>query len=353
MQVVEVTDKKTINDFIKLPQRLYNKKQIVQSEKDEKQILTNNHPLSHKFSVYSYIVYDEDKCIARISLFDIHKENKGYIGYFEFENNLKATSLLVDQVKDKARELGINNLIGPVNGSFWVGYRLKLNNFNLLPFTGEPNNLDYYPKMYEQLDFELVEEYVSNYYQESLTMHLEKKAKLRYQQSLDKYQFISPKKDKWNEKIEEIYYMIMKLYKNFPEFSEISLNEFKVLFGFLKYIIDFDVVKLVYYQNQLVAFSICVPNYNNLASPKIGLKDLFKLIKIKHKAKEYIVMYVGVDKEHAGLGLAMSYLLGEIIYKKKATSIGALIHQGKFTQYYGKEQVINTTRYGLYKLLIE
>lgn len=33
-----------------------------------------------------------------------HKENKGYIGYIEFENNLKSTLLLVDQVKDNAKE---------------------------------------------------------------------------------------------------------------------------------------------------------------------------------------------------------------------------------------------------------
>ena len=56
----------------------------------------------------------------------------------------------------------------------------------------------------------------------------------------------------------------------------------------------------------MVGFFISIPNYNNKVY-NLTLPNILKILTIKHKPKEYIMLYMGVEPEYKGLGSSLVY----------------------------------------------
>ena len=63
------------------------------------------------------------------------------------------------------------------------------------------------------------------------------------------------------------------------------------------------------------------------------------ILKIKKKADEYMITYMGVAPEHRGLARAITYLTIEELKKRNATSMGALIREGTVTNNFAKDML--------------
>ena len=69
IEVVEFQfEEKYIKDFLKLPQLLYGKDDLMEDKKSVEEILRENHILSKYFKIYKFVVY-KDKVIYR-KIFD-------------------------------------------------------------------------------------------------------------------------------------------------------------------------------------------------------------------------------------------------------------------------------------------
>ena len=71
---------------------------------------------------------------------------------------------------------------------------------------------------------------------------------------------------------------------------------------------------------------------------------------MKNKPKEYIMLYMGVDKKHVGLGKVLVYSIIQELKKSGLPSIGALMRDGKITRNYVKEIIENKYEYVLLEL---
>ena len=60
-------------------------------------------------------------------------------------------------------------------------------------------------------------------------------------------------------------------------------------------------------------------------------------------------MYLGVDKNHLGLGRALAEEIKEELKAKRASSIGALIKKGNANRAYFKELITREDNYILYE----
>lgn len=314
--------------FQKLPQRLYSPERLTQNRREERDILLGIHPLSHYFHVYKFLAYVDGVAVARAVLTQYNGTKEGYFGFFEAENHPKAVAALFGFMKRFARTLGLQRLSGPVNASFWIGYRLKIDHFDR-PYSGEPYNLPYYKDLLETAGFRTIQTYCSNRFG-VIPQTYENAA---YEQRLNEkrrsgYEIHNLKKTRMESSIREIYRLLIRRYRDFPAFHWISEEEFARLYGPLKYIADGKMVKLAYYQGQLVGFFISIPNYHNLISGGL-VKALPKLLSIKRSPKAYVMLYLGVDEAHRGLGKALSHSIMMELRRSGATSIGALILEGK------------------------
>ena len=333
--------------FLKLPSKLYSKNVIIQDVKQEKLILNKKHILSKSFDMTPFIVIDKNnEIVSRCILTYYPDDCNAYIGFFESFNIPEASFLLLKDVEEKARKDNKKNLIGPLNASFWIGYRFKTNNFDEV-YTAEPYCKEYYAKLWQDFGFRIKDRYFSNRYDIPKEDDINFKCKNRLQMVEEKGYIIRNTSAKnFDTDIENIYELLTDVYSNFPLYKNISKKQFMEMFGNLKYVLDFNMVKVVYKDEKLAGFFIAIPNYGNLTN-NISLINLMKIKKIKRNCKDYILLYTGIGKEHIGLGSAMAEVIKKELANRESKSIGALIHEGKVTNNYYKDLIIDKYEYVL------
>lgn len=317
--------KEYIQEFLELPSRIYARQELMQNEEDERAILEGRHVLSHYFTVTPILVYEDGRAVSRIVVTIYPDDDTAYLGFFESENNSAAAGLLFHTAVGIIREQGLKSIVGPVDCSLWIKYRLKTNRFGN-PYTGEPYNKDYYLRLWEENGFQVWERYVSNHYKavksdENCEKYIERLAKM-----LEKgYEIKSPRAREFRRTLREVYGLLIELYKSFPVYKRITEKEFRKLFKYLKSILNYSMVKMAYYEGKAVGFFISIPNFGNAIYGKIHLWELPKIMAQKKRPGSYVMLYMGVDAGHRGLGKAMAEAIRMELKTQQVPSVGALI----------------------------
>lgn len=340
--------------FLSLPHMIYPEEHLMQSASEFQAQLTGQHPLSSEYDFEAWLVCTaEGQPLMRAALTLPHVEQRtAYLGYFETTSqDQELMQKFVDFLSQRARYLrNAETLIGPVQGSFWLGYRMQLSGFSDLPFTGEPHNPAYYPRLWKAAGFELKEQYVSNFFQQIPTQYRESRLKQRYQKFIaEGVRFISPKRSEWQVVLPEVFALLSKLYQEFPLFETISFEQFSEVFNQYQQILDFQMVQLAYKADQLVGFVITVPDYGNLVYRPLTRMNLLRILKRRRLARRYTVMYLGVDGDYLGLGSALSYLIYQAIESRSAYAVAGLIHQSRVTKNYVADLKAYQHHYGIYE----
>ena len=338
-------------DFLSLPSLLYSKSDIMQNLEEEQQQIAGCHVLSHYYQFQAYVAYQDKKIQARCALVYYPHLNEAYLGYFEAYDNQAVISQLFTKMKHQAQNKSKIALIGPINASFWLGYRMKTSGFHEAIFSGEPHNPSYYPKLWQEAGFVVTDCYLSNFYSQVEQGQQQKKMEKRYREFLKKgYCIFSPKRKEWEHYAPQVFQLLSQLYQDFPTYQAISSPEFSHIFSSLKTALDFSMVKLAFYQEELVGCLVSLPVYGNRIYKKMSLLDIVTFFKERYRAKRYILLYLGVKPGHLGLGSALSFPIYQAVQKRRALTIGALIHQGKVTQGYAPELQEKRRSYALYRL---
>ena len=348
MNCIEFTnEKQCIRDFIRLPQTLYSAKDNTENPSTIRQLLTDKHPLSEYFKLHKFIIYEDKRPLARFAITTYPKDKNAYLGFFECINDPNVAKKAFAQVDEFAKRNHCQAIIGPVDASFWIKYRLKINKFDQPPYTGEPYNKDYYFKLFKDNGYQVCDHYTSNYYQMSQYEYINREYEGIYRKYIDKgYEILNLQMDEYEESLAEVYRLLMDLYSDFPIFKSISKDDFLANFMSYKSVINPSMVKLGYYNGKMVGFLISFPNFSNLAY-HLNPVNLAKIFYIRNHAKEYVSLYMGVDREHHGFGRALAYALIQELNQNHASNITALMHDGKVTQKYAKERINDTYEYAL------
>ena len=354
MELICHTDntKKTQALFLKLPGKLYGEKSP-QDVKTEKQLLQGKHPLSPDFRVYPFVVTRRGEPVCRSLLTVYDGDDQAYVGFFEAEQDERAVTLLLDTVAAKAGELGKTTLVGPLDASIFIGYRFKTDCFQT-SFTGEPVNLPYYPDLWKQWGFQEKERYASYHLRKVEASDFDIRYEKLYQRYCRRgYQWCSPTKKNFMKAMEDVYELLIALYAGFPGFRHIEKQAFMTLFSPLKWVLNLQMVRLVYHNRKLCAFCICVPNYGDLTHGRLTPWKFLRFLQIRSHPDEYVVTYVGASPTAPGLGCAMMQDLRSRLYENGCTTIGALIHEGKLTGRMYESLHVGETHYGLYAFPLE
>lgn len=335
----QVKTNKDILEFLNLPKKLYKfykkEKFLTQDKKVEKQILTQKHVLSNDFNIIAFIVTKNNKAITRGILTLYNNDDTAFFGFYESFDDSEANHILFKEIKRQAKLHNKKQIIGPVNCSIWLGYRFKIDYFDNI-YTNEPYNLPFYEKLWTNEGFSIYKKYYSNQLRTPSKEDIDAKCKKRLKYIKENgYIIRNTSKKIFLNDLKIIYNLITKLYSSFPAFKYINESEFINMFSKLKYILNYDLVYLAFKDNKCVGFMVCVPNYGNTS-------NLFNLLK---KPKEYVMLYLGVENGHFGLGGAFAELCKEYLSKNNYSCISALIQEGKVSGTYYKELLTNTYNY--------
>jgi len=336
-----------IKDFISLPKKLYTKEDNMEDPNNMKNLLLEQHPLSKYFNLNKFLIYKENEVVARFIITEYPDDKKTcYIGFFECINDKIVAKFLFKNAYQFAKEKKYQKIIGPVDASFWIKYRLKINKFER-PYTSEPYNLDYYYRLFTSNSYKVCDHYTSQLYEKIDETYSNDKFNEHYAEFTKLgYRIEKPLMKDYNKCIEEVYELITDLYSDFPIFKDVKKEDFLEVYKNFEKIINMDMVRMAYYKDKAVGFYISIPNYHNIVY-HLNPLNIVKILLQRKKPKGYVMLYMGVDQNHKGLGKALVYSIVEELKKNNLPSIGALAHDGKINQNYAKEKINSRYEYVL------
>lgn len=347
MNCIKADNEKTINDFLKLPKMLYSSSDNMESPDSVRQLLKGEHPLSGYFGLDAYMIYKDGKPAGRFAITTYPDDDTAYLGFFECINDKDVAKYLFEKAESIAREKKCSSITGPVDASFWLKYRLKINNFDRAPYTGEPYNKDYYYDLFLANGYTVKEHYTSNLYRAIGEDYVNEKFETRYRQFLEQgYRIESPKPEDYEKILEDVYRLITELYSDFPVFKDLSWEAFHSMFMSYKSIMNMSMTKIAYYNDTVVGFYISLPDYGNKVY-HLNPLNILRVMRTKKNPKRYVMLYMGVDAQHRGLGKAIVYSIMKELEQNRLPSIGALARDGKVTQTYAAEDIRSVYEYVL------
>lgn len=344
-------ERKYIKEFLSLPKMLYGKEDNMENPSEVEKLLLETHPLSKYFTMHKFLIYKNDEVSARFVITKYKDDDTAYIGFFECIEDKDVATYLFDVASKYAKNNNYKKIVGPVDASFWIKYRLKVNLFKNKPYTGEPYNKDYYLELFKENGFEICHHYTSNIYNKVVSE--EPLYDDRYITFMGKgYEIISPKIKEFDKVVKELYELLTELYSDFPIYKDVAYEDFAAVFSDYRYIINMSMVKMAYYQGKAVGFFISVPDYGNKVYHLKNLLNILSVFRMKKKPKRYVMLYMGVDQEHRGLGKALVGSIMEELRKSGLPSVGALARDGKVTQKYGEEYIEECCEYVLLEKIV-
>ena len=336
--------------FLALPAKLYPKGSNPRNAATESELLAGTHTLSRYFEIHTCTVAQKGKTQARCAVTIYPDDNTAYLGFFDSIADAQVARELFGAAENYLLGRGLHHIVGPVDASFWLGYRLKANRFNDAPYFGEPGGLPWYQGLWEQNGYAVTDVYHSHLFKAPSQKYVNQKYTDRLASFLEQgYRIESPSSKSWDKVIGEVYELIMSLYHDFPVFKMIGEDDFRKHYSGLRQIMNFSMVKMAYYQDRAVGFYISVPDYGHLLNQPVNPAGLARIFWIKRHAPRYVMLYMGVDQQHRGLGKAIAQTIIDQVNLKKALTIGALIHTGKDTERYVDDMIDERYRYLLFE----
>jgi len=319
MQIIQVADKKTVNEFHKLPYKLYKNDYnwVPPLQKMHEDIFNPRKNTGFRNGgARRWILKKDNEVAGRIAAFYDRGQGgsveqlTGAIGFFECINDLSVAALLFDTARDWLKGQGIEAMDGPVNfGENFFNWGLLAEGFKQQTF-----GMQYHPPYYLELFYEYG--FKVYYKQYSYRMDISnpdlperfwkiaawvaKKPGL----SFEHFKF-----RKQNKYIDDFIQVYSQAWKNHANYKPMNPDDIKQLLKQAKRVIDEEFLWYAYYDGEPVAFFMMIPDLNQilkeLKTGEMGPVDMVKLLLMKRGKimTRCRVMVLGVVPRYQRLGI--------------------------------------------------
>lgn len=313
MDIIEVTEKKTIKDFLNLPYSIYKNdpnwiphlKQDIEKVFDPKQNKAHTNG-----KIIRWVLKKDNKTIGRVAAFINHeKPSDGGIGFFECTNNQEAANLLFNTSKEWLIKNGAEHMDGSINfGEKNMFWGVLIENFT------DPNsyamnyNLPYYKDLFENYGFQVY--YNQLMYKRDIETPVREVFLRKYDRIIEDENFTisNAKKLSTNEIADNFRKVYNAAWGGHDGFKMMEESTARKIMQALKPVYDPEIMVFVYYKGKPIAFYINIPELNEIFKYVNGnLNWLGKLKFLYHKwnktPKTMVGIVFGVDKNYQGKGV--------------------------------------------------
>ena len=336
MNLLEVKDKKSRKDFLRIPKILYSKSEawICPLDKEIEGIFNplNNRSFEKGEAIRWILKSNDGKLIGRIAAFynlvkaHSNRQPTGGIGFFEIIEDQDAAFYLFDTAIDWLKAKGMEAVDAPINfGENYNHWGLLVEGFTP-PGYGMPYHKPYYQKFFEKYGFEnYFEQYSYHKDVGAVTVFPERFARIadRVEQKPGyTYEHLRFKDtDKYVNNLVEVYNSAWSEFKS--DFTPVDPENVKKAFLEAKFLLDEELIWFVYYDNKPIAFFVILPDINQIIRHLNGKLGLWNIIKIswykKRKAMTRVrAIIAGVHPKFQNIGVETVYFkkLFEVFRKK-------------------------------------
>jgi hypothetical protein len=289
MNLVEVTTDQAAREFIDLPRQLYKNDPnwICPLNSDVEAVFdpAHNNFFTHGACTRWLLKDAAGRTIGRIAAFiNYEKASKtnlptGGVGFFECINDQQAANLLFDTGKTWLHAKGMQAMDGPINfgenDKFWG---LLVEGFKPASL-GMNYNPPYYQQLFETYGFIKRYDQFTNFLDATVPLP-ERFTKISdWVMRKPGYTFRHFDKKQFNRFAEDFREIYNDAWSDFENFTPIEMETIRESFRQMKSIMDEKIIWFAYYNDEPIAFILCLPDINQILKHVNGKLDLWGKLK--------------------------------------------------------------------------
>lgn len=255
-----------------------------------------------------FLVYDDGKprarCCARLQS---GNPGIGTIGRFEAFNDRNAATELLQVAVQALKQQGVQRIIGPMEGDTWHTYRLNMGPYSQPPFVKEPWNPPYYPELWQDAGFKIVEAYDS-FIVDDPALAASHQAKYLERCRRNGYSFSEMTPSSYEALLPLIYELSCAIFSQNVLYTPISFESFRSLYAPAKKLLQPGLCWVAKRSDQKpVGFVFTFPDYAEAMRSMAGRTDLCAKIRFllkRGKATRTCIKTLGILPEARGTGLS-------------------------------------------------
>ena len=234
----------------------------------------------------------------------------GTLSFFESIDDRQVARAILGKGVSWLHGLGVDEVLGPMEGDTWHRYRLNTGPHLDQPFFMEPTNPEYYPRLWSESGFQPIETYHSRCLDDVAPV-AEKFAKIHERTAERGYELQPFDLGRFDLELKRLHRLSLTIFSQNRLYSPIGFDEFHALYAPVRSLID---PRLVWFATaeggEDVGFLFAVHDYQS-AVASMGGRDhlLAKLLFLinKRKADAINLKSMGVVPGHrrSGVGVAL------------------------------------------------
>ncbi|MBN1596542.1 aminotransferase class I/II-fold pyridoxal phosphate-dependent enzyme [candidate division FCPU426 bacterium] len=235
-----------------------------------------------------------------------HGEEAGFFGFFEVDRDYGAAESLLHTAREWLTERGMKVMRGPMAFSQLDGMGCLVEGFDFPPAIMMPYNPEYYPEFYDTYGLQKVQDLYA--YQldakSAIPKRLEKLAEHTHQK--EGVEIRRLRMSRFRRDMATIMEILNDINSEELGFTPLTKRDLKYFSAKLKPVIEPDLVNFVEVQGKAVAFSMLLPDYNEVLkrfNGHVGVTDMLKFYLYSKKIKTVRFTMLGVKKAYRRRGL--------------------------------------------------
>jgi len=289
MNLTEVTNSSTAREFIDLPRKLYKNDPdwICPLDSDVQAVFdkSRNVFFTHGECTRWILKNDNNQAIGRIAAFINNKkahnnpQPTGGIGFFECINDKSAAFLLLDTAKKWLQSKGMQAMDGPINfGENDKYWGLLIDGFKP-PSLGMNYNPPYYKEFFDSYGFEKLYDQFTNLLDARMPLPARFTKISDWVMRKPGYTFRHFDKKEFDKLAEDFREIYNDAWSDFENFTPIEMDTIKESFRQMKAIMDEKIIWFAYYNDEPIAFILCLPDVNQILKHVNGKLNLLGKLK--------------------------------------------------------------------------
>jgi len=330
--VTEVTDKKTLHQFIDFPHELYkgDKNYVPELFMAQKDLLNpDKHPFFEHGSVQYFLAYQNYRIVGRIAAIknpnynNYHNSKVGFFGFYDYIESKEVAEALLNKVKETLHSEDYDSLMGPVNFSTNETAGTLVEGFDSPPQIMMTYNKPYYDKIQHSIGLTKEMDLFAFFIDTKLVSDKSIKLSMMLEERLQR-QGITIR----NLSIKNIKQEVPGLRKVYNAawdsnwgFVPMTEKEFSHMANDLKLVADEDFAYIAEHKGEPVAFSVSLPNINEITKDfkkgRLFPFNIFKLLLKKKKVKSVRIITTGVLSDYRRKGIEAIFFAKNILEARK------------------------------------
>ncbi|MCP9292217.1 GNAT family N-acetyltransferase [Gracilimonas sediminicola] len=281
---------------------------------DQKKLIdTNKNPFFNNAEIALFLAEKDGKDVGRIAAIIDHRFNEfhgtktGHFGFFESINDQHTTNLLFRVAEDWLRDKGMNKVVGPASPSMMDTIGVLIDGFDKDPYIMMPYNFSYYDELIKNAGFQKeMDMYAYIVDTETVAVDRMSRAMEIVKKRLPDIEIRPVNLKKMDSEIKIVREIFNKAWKDNWGFIPLTEEEFQAAGKDLKMIVDTDYAHIAEIKGEPVAFSIGLPNINEILKDMNGKLFPFGFIKLlwgKSRVQGLRTALMGVLPEWQGKGI--------------------------------------------------